>query len=358
MERLVMFHHDLHSIPEIGFSEYKTKEYILSVLSLLDCTIHEVGNCGIIAYFNFGKESTIGFRCELDGLPIYECKDSVVRSVHEGVMHACGHDAHMAILLALAEFMNVENSLYNVLLIFQSGEELRGGALEIMENGILQSYGISAIFGMHVWPGLSWGSLYSRKGAILAGSDEIDIEINGESRHIAESYMDGNALLCASELVLRCSHVLNDEHRCNFGILESGTARNVSSNYSILRGSLRYFDDADREYCIDMLEKILASVDTMYGTVSEMNISKCNTPVVNHKDLFDCVKQYISISKCSLYYQSEDFGEYSVVCPTLFLLLGCGEDCVPLHSSTFWVEDELVLHGLEYYKRLICSSFL
>lgn len=358
MERLRMFHHDLHSIPELGFREFKTKRYILSILSSLDCIIYEVGQCGVIAYFDLGKEKSIGFRCELDGLPIHESVDNPVVSMHDGVMHACGHDVHMAILLAIAEFVNKSNSLYNVVLIFQSGEELHGGALEIINSGILQSFPINAIVGMHVWPGLPWGQVYSRDGVILAGSDEIDLEILGDSKHIADNCMKGNAMLCASELVLWCAHELNGKHRCNFGVLESGNARNVSSDYSLLKGSLRYFSEEDRAYCIEILEERMTWEDIKWETVSKLTITKCNSPIFNNINLYNSAMSCSSLSRCSLYYQSEDFGEYSMICPILYLLLGNGEKSISLHSSSFWVEDELVLCGFEYYKRLLGSSFL
>ena len=359
MERLIEFHHNLHQIPELGFCEYETKTYIISVLSKLNCRIHEIGNCGLIAYFDFGKKNTIGFRCELDGLPIPESADNPFVSMHLGCMHACGHDAHMAILLTLAEFISENGALYDVLLIFQSGEELRGGALEMVESGVIQSYHPFAIFGMHVWPGLPYGRLYSREGSILAGADEIDIEIFGESSHVANSCLKGNALLCASDfLVSSYDSFYSKDWVCGFGVLKSGSIRNASSEYSHLLGTLRYFDKKYENYGIESIEDFLSMMDCKWGTQSKILVNACNTPVVNSKELYERVKCYVSVSKCDSYFQSEDFGAYSTICPTLFLLLGCGEKSPVLHSSSFWVEDEILECGFNWYKQLISSSFM
>ena len=358
MERVIEHYYALHQIPEIGFCEYKTKKYIVSILSDLNCRIHEIGNCGLIAYFDFDKKNTIGLRCELDALPIEEFDQNIVISSHVGYMHACGHDAHMAILLTLAEYINENGALYNVLLIFQSGEELYGGALEMVDSGCIQSYQPFAIFGMHVWPGLSYGRLYSREGGILAGSDEIDIKICGKSSHVADSCLSGNALLCASDfLVSFYDSFSSKEWIGRFGVLRSGSIRNASSDLSHLMGTLRYFDKKYECYGIESIEDLLSMMDSKWGTKSQILVNPCNSPVINSKELYERIKCGISLSKCDSYFQSEDFGIYSSICPTLYLLLGCGDRGARLHNSDFWVDEEIVLFGLSYYKQLLNCFF-
>src|SRR5690554_4141326 len=140
IHRLSKYRRDLHKIPELGLKEYKTKQYILSVLSKLNCEIKEIGETGICAYFPASNplyDGTLAFRCDMDGLPIHESSLTEYRSQHKGIMHACGHDGHMAMLLELAcQLSSMEALPINVLLIFQPAEESPGGAQNIIKSGI------------------------------------------------------------------------------------------------------------------------------------------------------------------------------------------------------------------------------
>ena len=170
MNHATQFRRDLHRIPEISFREWKTKAYLLEVLKGLKCEIEEVLETGVCAFFDAGKSKTLAFRADMDALPTQEKNDCSYRSAHEGKMHACGHDGHMAMVLALAKCLaeRKERLKTNVLLVFQPAEETTGGAKLICESGVFEQYHVRAIYGFHLWPGFQAGEVVSRPGPLLA----------------------------------------------------------------------------------------------------------------------------------------------------------------------------------------------
>ena len=163
---------NLHQIPELGFKEFKTSTYVLNRIKNTNAKISTI-NTGICAFFDFKKEKTIAFRSELDALKIKEENKIEFVSKHNGYMHACGHDGHTAILINLLEYVNnLHTYPYNILFIFQPSEEKIGGALSLIHH--LQHYNFKAFFGMHVFPLLEEGKIYTTKGTLFSSANEIN----------------------------------------------------------------------------------------------------------------------------------------------------------------------------------------
>ena len=162
----------LHQIPELGRREYKTKEYILNIAKKLNCQIFEPTKTSLVLYFNLGFSSTLCFRSDMDALPILEETNLPFKSKNEGVMHACGHDGHMAMLLSFAIWLSNNLSLAknNIICLFQPSEEDDCGANDIIKSNILDDLKVNAIFGFHIWPNLEEGKLFSMPNGILASS--------------------------------------------------------------------------------------------------------------------------------------------------------------------------------------------
>lgn len=166
-QEIIQYRRDLHRIPELGFLVYKTSAYIQNILSSLSCEVEIILKTGIIAFFDFGREETVAFRADMDALPIQEETGLPFASEHEGCMHACGHDGHMAGLLGFAKILdeykkNGKTPACNALLIFQPAEETIDGALKVCGTHIFDRYKIKGIFGLHLWPMLERGEIVSR----------------------------------------------------------------------------------------------------------------------------------------------------------------------------------------------------
>ena len=188
----------LHQIPELDRQLPLTAAYLRSVLEPLGCALLSPMEGSVCAFFDFGAQKAIAFRADMDALPIDEKTGAAYASRHPGAMHACGHDGHMAILLELARRLSRrKRSNRNVLLVFQPAEEASGGAKEICDSGIFSEYNVEAIFGLHLWPGLQKGKLFSRPGEMMSRSAELDVDIFGKSAHIGRSWEGVDAMEAA-----------------------------------------------------------------------------------------------------------------------------------------------------------------
>ncbi|MBE6114957.1 MAG: amidohydrolase [Erysipelotrichaceae bacterium] len=349
----------LHQIPELGYQEYKTKRYILSHLQQMHCTIHEVGATALLAYFDLQREKTIAIRCEMDGLPIVEQTGVEYISTHPNTMHACGHDAHMAVIVELGYFLSEhpKECVNNVLLVFQAAEESRGGALEICESGYLEKYQVSMMLGAHIWPTLPEGVMYSRGDALLASSSEVDIQVVGKSVHVAQYDQGIDALVASAELIVLLHEAMHSYQDSVFhiGMCQGGSARNIVASRCCLSGTLRSFDESSRACVIEKIEELVRYIDQKYHTVTSLEIQPCHPVLFNSHALFQKIQSVYPLQECIPYYQSEDFGYYTQHCPTLYTLLGYG-DAHTLHSPHYLPQIHLLQIMYEYYKVWITNS--
>ena len=196
--------HALHRIPELELDLPKTQAYLKEALSGLSCQVFSLLDSALCAWFDFGAKEAIAFRADMDALPIFEKTEAPYASTHPGCMHACGHDGHMAILLELARRLNGKKDLkHNVLLIFQPGEESPGGAKGICDTGVLQQYRVKAVFGLHLWPALEKGKVFSRRNELMARASEVTLDLYGKSAHIAKAAEGVDSLMAGAEFYTR-----------------------------------------------------------------------------------------------------------------------------------------------------------
>lgn len=329
----------LHRIAEEGFCEFETKKYILGAIENMGCAIYEVGKTGVLAYFDFGKSTTSAFRAEMDALPITEKTGLPFASENVGRMHACGHDAHMAMLLSLAERLSKGcDVLCNVLLIFQPAEEKRGGAETVVSSPDFLRIAPERIFAIHLRPQLEKGKLFSGIGAIYAGSSEIVATFCGEQAHITEN-IKNDALENAARFYIGTKYQAKEEGLLiRFGRLCAGTAGNVTPCLAELCGTMRYFSEPEK---ISETEILLRKAKKYGG---EVHIFEYAPPACNSGELFE-------LSGCSRLSEpilcADDFSVYGRVCPhPLYMLLGTG-DTPPLHSDEFAFDDSILRFGEE-----------
>ena len=186
--RIIEDRRALHRIPELDRDLPKTMAYLEKALQGLNCRIFSPMDSALCAWFDFGREDAIAFRADCDALQVKEATGAEYASTHPGIMHACGHDGHMAVLLELARRLSAARDLpHNVLLLFQPAEENYGGAERLCATGVLERHGVKAVFGLHLWPGLEKGILHSRVGELMSRSAEVNVDIYGKSAHIAKA---------------------------------------------------------------------------------------------------------------------------------------------------------------------------
>jgi len=363
-DRLRMFRRDLHRIPELDRDLPETVAYVEAVLKGLCCQVFSPAKGAVCAWFDAGKGETIAFRADMDALPVEEQGEKPYCSVHLGKMHACGHDGHTAMLLELACRLHEKRELLknNVLLIFQPAEETSGGAESVCESGVLQQYGVKKIFGLHLWPKLPLGTIWTRPGPLMAKNSEIDVIITGKSAHITRLDLGIDALWAASEF-LRQTYAMvekelpRDELRVlRFGYLESGTVRNAISAKSVLRGSVRVFSMETFAFLRRRMEEIAMQLEEEYSCSIEIRLSAGNPPVSNDAALLEEMDRLLGedapgrLDVPAL--TAEDFSAYQQYVPGVFCFLGIG-DTPALHASDFDFDEQALEGGVAFYEKLL-----
>ncbi|MDR2833950.1 MAG: amidohydrolase [Streptococcaceae bacterium] len=360
IELLEKYRTDLHQIPELGFKEFKTKDYIMEQIKGYDCEINEVGETGLVLYFGNEQKKTIAFRTDIDALPIIEENDIWYKSKHKGRMHACGHDGHMAMMLVFCKYLNENKSKLdkNVCIIFQPSEENRAGAHTILKSGLWEKYRSEAIFGMHLWPGLSAGEVFSKPNEMMSQGSETNITIHGKSAHIA-SYQKG-----IDALEIACRYLLDVykfersisptiDRLVRFGVMNSGTARNIVSDKTELLGTIRTFSNSAHKSIKYGIHQIADRYEEQYGVKFDFKYYDGYETVINDEELFNRLQPKLQVNILEKpVMQSEDFSVYRHHEKEIFFFLGVG-DVPNLHNPHFNFDMKILQKGVEFWQKLL-----
>ncbi len=343
--QILQDHRALHRIPELDSCLVKTIAYIRSRLEGLPCRVFSPVDGAVCAFFDFGMSGTLAFRADCDALPIQEQTGLSYASVHEGCMHACGHDGHMAILLETARRIR-KSGRYNVLLIFQPAEETTGGAKEICDTGVLEQYRVDAIFALHLWPGLPKGELFSRPGLLMASSAEVRAEFFGRAVHIASCEKGADALHACCRF-----YCMAQKFPCflRFGKLTGGRAGNIVCDRAVIEGSLR---TKGKKYPA-RLQKLCRRACKGTGCRGRLTLTEGYPAVFNDPVLYGRVRGLFGVQKLAKpLWTAEDFSYYQKKVPGAYFLLGVG-DTPPLHSPRFCFDEQVLLKGADFFQTLL-----
>lgn len=364
LETLRRYRRDLHRTPELGFELPKTIAYVETILAPLGCTLLYPAPSTVCAFFDAGKPETIAFRADMDALPVEEATGAAYASAHAGKMHACGHDGHTSMLLGLASIVQkrLQTLHSNVLLIFQPAEETTGGAKSICESGLLERYGVKYIFGIHIWPELPAGEIWTKPGAVMAKTGIVHVEIKGKSAHVARSEEGADALYAGVEFlhnaygVAESAPPLHERRLLKFGFMQSGTVENALSAHTDIKGTMRTYDSDLHARMVDALREDAAHIGEKTGCCIRVSVSEGYPPVINDKALYSRVMEHLGenapmlLEKPSL--TGEDFSFYQMRVPGVFFFLGTGRE-IPLHAATFDFDEAILGSGLRLYERLL-----
>ncbi len=349
---------DLHRIPEESEKEFRTSEYIMRFLSARGYKCKKIGTGVITDVAGKDNSKRIALRADIDALPLCEKTEVDYRS-DNGFMHACGHDGHTAVLLALSELLKSQKPECNVRLIFQFGEEGYGGAAKMIEDGALK--GVDEAYALHVDPSAEKGTLSTCVGAMFAGAVEFDFEIYGKSAHCADAAKGTDALKAMNYVLCNADGV--NAHRKNnslfhIGKVVAGDARNIVAANAKAWCTLRFFDEADRESVMMNLSRLLVDSDNKFGTSHRITVETVYEPLINSSAAVNKVKRlFPEMRECAPRYTAEDFGAFLARVPGCMVWLGVkdGDFSSPLHSDTFGMNEDALLYGLEYFRKLVCG---
>jgi hippurate hydrolase len=348
----------LHRIPEPDFRLPKTIAYLKNALEGLGCKVFAPIDNALCAWFDFGAERTIAFRADMDALPIQENTGLPFASEHDGYMHACGHDGHMAIALEVCRRLSAkEENPNNVLMVFQPAEETIGGAKPLCQSGVFQKCGVEAVFGLHVWPALEAGILHTRKGPMMSRVSEITVEIKGRPAHIGKAWEAVDALAAGVEFYSKVRAFEKEldpsvQRILNFGKMQSGSVRNIISGTTRLEGSLRAYSDEVFEYLRDTLLAIGKEVEQSTGCTVIVDLSEGYPAVTNDGKLVEKIRPLVAFKELEEPTMiSEDFSFYQKAVPGVFFFLGLG-DTPALHNDKFDFDESILLKGADFLAQL------
>jgi amidohydrolase len=329
-ERVIEHRRWFHRHPELGFEEFETSGYIKKNLEELGIQYRTVGT-GIIADLDVRANQTIALRADIDALPIQEISEKAYISENVGKMHACGHDAHAAMLLTAAEYMVKEKKpSKNVRFVFQPAEEGGCGACEMVKAGAMD--GVDMVFGMHVWIGTESGKFSTKVGPLMAGVDELTIDLKGTGGHAASPNQTVNPLAIGATLInelykirpLRVDPLSSAV--INVTSFNGGNTYNVVPTNAELLGTIRTFSTSTRDEIIERINDLKKMVQSLGGNVT-MKFKKVAPPVVNSKigvdESIKVIKRLgFDFEEALQTMGSEDFAYYLEKVPGAFLFLG------------------------------------
>ncbi|MBR4137289.1 MAG: amidohydrolase [Bacteroidales bacterium] len=359
---VVAIRRQLHQHPELSFCEKDTAELIKRCLASKNIEFQsDIAGTGIVATISSFRP-VIALRADLDALPIQETTDLPYRSVNDGVMHACGHDAHTAMLLGTAFILNDLRDKFSgtIKLIFQPGEEkLPGGASLMIKAGVLDD--VDMIIGQHVYPDLPCGEVGFHAGPYMASSDEVNISVKGRGGHAAKPAERENSLLAAAKIVSELSKLYPEKSGdvlLAFGSFVAAGTYNVIPSEVNLKGTMRTFDEAKRKALKDNILKVSKEVASEFGCEADVFIEQGYPSLKNDIELTNkcsaLAKEILGESKVKDLPQlmtAEDFAWYSQKVPACFYRLGTSNLAKGIvakqHTSTFDIDENAMKIGME-----------
>jgi amidohydrolase len=361
---------DLHRIPEPAYTEEKTSVYVAEYLRKEDLEVQTgIAQTGVVALMKrAGPGRTLMIRADMDALPISEETGLPFASTHRGAMHACGHDAHMAMVLGAATILNkVKDTLNgNIKFLFQPAEEGPGGAKAMIEAGVMKNPRVDHSIGCHVWPAVPEGTIGVKAGALMAAMDRFDIRIVGKGGHGAMPHLCVDALEVGSQVVNALQRIASrqmdplDPTVVTIGSFHAGTTFNVIPGEAELSGTTRTFDRDIWTSWPERLEKIVRGVCQSMGADYELKYAQGYPPLFNDESMAEVVRRCAGevvgedqVIEPEPTMGGEDMAFYLEKSKGCFFFLGVGrEGCAPLHNSKFDLNEEVLSIGVETYCRV------
>ncbi|MCE5201246.1 MAG: amidohydrolase [Synergistaceae bacterium] len=372
-EWLVGIRRDIHRHPETGFDLDRTAAIVEDTLEGLGIPTKRIARTGIIGRLRGGKPGPVsGFRADMDALELNDEKQVLYASEVPGKMHACGHDAHTAILLGAAKLLSpLRGELAGeVRFLFQPAEETDGGALPMIRDGAMEDPEVDAVFGLHVAPGYPTGSIGLSFGKLHASSDMFDLEIQGRGSHGAAPHLGVDALAAGCQVVSALQQITSREVDplnpivVTVGTFLSGTQRNIIAGKAEMKGIIRTLDPQTRLWARDRVRKIAEGVASALGTSAHLNFTEGYPCVINDSKLAGFVEsiahELLGPDSVNIMNQPtmgvDDFAYFIERRQGVLFMLGVGnaekKTDYPLHSNLFDIDEDCLPLGSAILARI------
>ncbi|MBB2481389.1 amidohydrolase [Bacillus sp. APMAM] len=341
---LVEVRRDFHAYPEFGMEEFRTKDKICEYLDEMDIPYQAgIANTGVVGLIQGEQDGkTVALRADMDALPILEKNDIPYKSTVDGKMHACGHDAHMTVLLGAAKLLQENKHLLkgNVKLLFQPAEETVGGAEPMIKEGALENPKVDAVFGLHVDPAIPVGKIGVKYGQMNASSDTITITVKGKNAHGAYAYMGKDAIVIAAGVISALQTIVSrsvdarESAVISIGTIHGGTQGNIVADEVKLVGTVRTLTPEIRRGVLQKLEETVTYVAKGLGGEAVLSVEPGYTSLINNDEMVDIVKEsgeaLIGEENVNLLSRPslgvEDFAFFAKAVPGAFFRLGVRND--------------------------------
>ena len=366
-EEISTWRRDLHAHPELRFEEYRTAAFVASKLKEfgVDEVVTGFGGTGVVGVIHGQNDTSgrsIGFRADMDALPIQEVNDLPHASTIPGKMHACGHDGHTSMLLGAAKYLaETRNFDGKIVLAFQPAEEGGGGARAMIDAGLMDKWNVEEIYGMHNMPGLPIGEFAVRTGPQMASPDKFEIIVHGKGGHGAMPHKGVDSTLVAAQIVVALQSIASRNINplenivvsvCGFRT-ETDTY-NVIPNTVRLRGTVRTFEKDVQSFVRARIDALTKCTADGYGAVAEVTHMSGPPPLVNHEREADFAAE-IALSVCGVAHRNfepsmggEDFSEMLLERPGAYLFVGNG-DSADLHNPSYEFNDDVIPVGCSWF---------
>ncbi|MFM7005232.1 MAG: M20 aminoacylase family protein [Limnohabitans sp.] len=374
----IQLRRDIHRHPELAFEEHRTAELVASKLELWGYQVHRgLGGTGVVGTLQRGTSTrSLGLRADMDALPIQEASGAEWSSTKPGLMHACGHDGHTAMLLAAAHELALNSDFDGVLhLIFQPAEEGGGGALRMMQDGLFDLFPCDAIFAMHNMPGIPVGQFVFRSGSAMASSDYVTIRVKGTGGHGGMPHRAADSLVAAASIVMALQTVVSRNvdplHTAvvTVGSIQAGKANNVIPALATLELSVRALDPGVRKLLEQRIKAIATSQAESFGCTAEVDWKEGYCVLVNSESETNFARQValdlVGAERVVLngppLTGSEDFAFMLEKVPGSYLLIGNGDGdaagaCM-VHNPGYDFNYDNIATGSDYWIHLTKEFF-
>ncbi len=368
---LTALRHEIHRHPELAFEEQRTANHVAEWLTRAGIEVHRgLAGTGVVGVLKAGTSPrSIGLRADMDALPIQEQNPYPHRSVHDGKMHACGHDGHTAMLLGAAEYLaktrRFDGTVY---FIFQPAEETIGGARVMIEEGMLQRFPMEAVYGMHNWPGLPAGQFAIHAGPVMACADQFDIVVRGHGAHAAMPQQGRDPLVAGAALVQALQSIVSrntdplDSVVLSITRFHAGDAYNVIPDEARIGGTVRAFRPEVEDVVESAMERVCGGIGAAHGVQVSLDYRRGYPPTVNTpveaKRCAQVAAQLVGVEQVRTDLNpsmgAEDFAYFLRERPGCYIWIGngLGEGGCMLHNPHYDFNDGILSLGASYWVRL------